>query len=101
MIPEKYFKDLDVIGKTLQRDPDATARVEGHADRRKKSSAGYNMKLSERRANAVVRYLNQKCGIEINRMKPVGYGFTWPKAANDPIEGNRENRRVEVYITRP
>ncbi len=101
VIPPEYFKDLDIIGKTLERDTGATARIEGHADRRKKSSAGYNMKLSERRARAVAQYLTERFGIAAERMETVGYGFNWPKAPNDPIEGNRENRRVEVYITKP
>ena len=53
----QYFDELDVIVKVLQRDPGATARVEGHADKRKTSKHDYNIRLSERRAKAVVDYL--------------------------------------------
>ena len=59
------------------------------------------MRLSERRAKSVADYLNKKFGITVNRMTAVGYGFTRPRAANDPIEGNQKNRRVEVYIRYP
>jgi outer membrane protein OmpA-like peptidoglycan-associated protein len=97
-IHAEYFGDLDKIGKVLSRDPKATARIEGHADKRKTSVAGYNLQLSERRAKAVAAYLNSKHGIAQGRMTPVGYGFTRPMAANDPINGNAKNRRVEVYI---
>ena len=45
--------DLEPVVKVLQRDPDATVRVEGHADKRAKSTREYNQRLSERRANAV------------------------------------------------
>ncbi len=101
IIPAEYFKDLDIIGKTLVREPESTARVEGHADRRKSSNEGYNMKLSERRARAVAQYLHDKWGIASERMDPVGYGFSWPKGPNDPVEGNKINRRVEIYIRNP
>jgi len=97
----EYFSDLNIIGKVLSREPKSTARIEGHADKRKTSVAKYNKKLSERRAKAVLDYLNTKFGIARNRMAPVGYGFTRPKAPNDPITGNQKNRRVEVYIRTP
>ena len=32
-------------------------------------------------------------------MEAVGYGFSRPKAPNDPVVGNPVNRRVEVYIS--
>jgi len=97
-IHSEYFADLDTIAKVLTRDPKATARIEGHADKRKRSSARHNMQLSERRAKAVVKYLNSKHGIAFSRMTPVGYGYSRPMAPNDPIIGNQKNRRVEVYI---
>ena len=51
-IKSPYFEDLDVVGKVLQRDPGATAVIEGHADQRKTSKRVYNQQLSERRAKA-------------------------------------------------
>ncbi len=98
ILKPQYFSQLDVIGKVLQRDPGATARIEGHADRLKKSVKEYNDKLSQRRAEAVLEYLAKQCGIEASRMKAVGYGFSRPKAANHPVNGNPVNRRTEIYI---
>jgi hypothetical protein len=43
-------------------------------------------------------YIRDKWRIKANRMRAVGYGFSRPKARNDPVKGNRLNRRVEVYI---
>lgn len=100
VIKPVYFGDLDKIAKVLLRDPNSTARIEGHADKRKTSVADYNVQLSERRARAVVDYLADKHGIARSRMKPVGYGFNRPVAPNDPVIGNIKNRRVEVYIRR-
>lgn len=94
----QYYHDLDVIVKVLQRDPAATARVEGHADKRKKSSPTYNQRLSERRARAVMEYLATVGGIERSRLTSVGYGFTRPVAPNDTETNMQKNRRTEIYI---
>jgi OOP family OmpA-OmpF porin len=98
ILKPEYFAQLDVIAKVLQRDPGATARVEGHADKLKKSVQAYNQKLSELRARSVVDYLVTKGDIDRSRLTPVGYGFSRPKAPNDATMGNPVNRRVEVYI---
>ena len=58
----------------------------------------HNRKLSKERASAVLQYLVDHGGIAASRMAAFGYGFDRPKAANDPLNGNPANRRVEVYI---
>jgi len=97
-IKSEYFDDLNVIAKVMQRNEGSSARIEGHADKLKRSSARYNRQLSKRRAQSVLTYLEQVGGIEGGRMKAVGYGFDRPKAPNDPKYGNPVNRRVEVYL---
>ena len=97
VIKPRYYNKLDILVKMLRRSPDSTAVIEGHADRKAKSDKVYNQKLSERRAKAVKRYLVSK-GIAGSRLKAVGYGFSRPKAPNNPKTGNPVNRRVEVYI---
>lgn len=94
----QYHKDLDVIIKVLQRDPEATARIEGHADKRPKSQHAYNMRLSERRARAVLEYIATAGGIDRSRLTAVGYGFTRPVAPNDNEANMQKNRRTEIYI---
>jgi OmpA-OmpF porin, OOP family len=98
VLKPEYFDKLDVIVKVLQRDPGATARVEGHADKRKTSDYQYNVKLSERRAKAVVDYLVEVGGIERVRLTYKGYGFTRPVVPNDTEENMQKNRRTEIYI---
>jgi outer membrane protein OmpA-like peptidoglycan-associated protein len=93
------YADLDVVLKVLLRDPGATARVEGHADQRPTSDRGYNLKLSRRRAKAVVDYLVD-AGVDAGRLTYEGYGFDRPLAPNDTEENMQKNRRVEVYIRR-
>lgn len=98
VIKPQYFDKLDVIVKVLQRDPGATARIEGHADKRKTSKHEYNVRLSERRAKAVVDYLVDVGGIDRSRLTFKGYGFTRPVAPNDTEENMQKNRRTEIYI---
>jgi outer membrane protein OmpA-like peptidoglycan-associated protein len=64
----------------------------GHTDA--KGGDSYNQGLSERRADAVKRFLSQKYGIEATYLVTVGYGKTQLKNAESPFSG--ENRRVQV-----
>lgn len=97
VIKPQYFKDLDQVVRVLTRNPQATAVIEGHADRRTRSSEKYNQDLSERRAQAVVSYMVGK-GVLDKKLTAVGYGFSRPKVQPDLVNGNPENRRVEIYI---
>ena len=92
------YDELDVVIKVLQRDPGATARIEGHADKRKTSKRDYNQKLSERRAKAVLNYIADIGGIDRSRLTSKGYGFDRPVAPNDTEVNMQKNRRTEVYI---
>lgn len=94
----EYHRDLDVVARVMRRSGISTAVVEGHADRLQKSKAAYNQSLSQRRAQAVVDYLAQQGGIGAGRLQARGFGFTRPRAPNDPVSGNALNRRVEIYI---
>lgn len=97
VIDPKYYASLDEVVKLLNDNPLATALIEGHTDRKKASSKSYNQKLSERRATAVADYFVKK-GIASKRLSTKGYGFTSPKVQPDLVNGNPENRRVEVYV---
>ncbi|MES2553113.1 MAG: OmpA family protein, partial [Pseudomonadota bacterium] len=69
--------------------------IGGHTDKRDTSSERYNLALSQRRAQAVSDYLASK-GVDAGRLTVIGYGFSQPIAANDPVKGNPLNRRVEI-----
>jgi adhesin transport system outer membrane protein len=86
---------LDNAIKTLKDWGDSGVEVAGHTDKRNTSKADYNQKLSEKRAKSVSDYL-AKHGIDAKRLTVKGYGFDKPVAENDPIEGNKANRRVEL-----
>lgn len=97
VIKPQYFNEIDQILRVLEMKPEAIALIEGHADRRLRSSASYNQDLSERRAHAVLSYMVGK-GIASSRLIAAGYGFSRPKVEPDLVNGNPENRRVEIYI---
>lgn len=86
---------LDNAIKTLKEWGDSGVEVAGHTDKRDTSKADYNQKLSEKRAKSVSDYLI-KHGIDAKRLTVKGYGFDIPVAENDPKEGNKTNRRVEL-----
>lgn len=71
-------------------------RIEGHTDDR--GSAEYNQSLSDRRANAVRRYLIERLGVAPSRLEARGYGESQPLAgvSQETDEGRAQNRRVEL-----
>jgi len=84
-------KIIDVMKKYAEM----SLEIHGHTDNVGEDE--YNMKLSERRASAVVSYLIQN-GIPSTRLEYKGFGSSKPIASNETEEGRQENRRVEVYI---
>jgi OOP family OmpA-OmpF porin len=84
---------IDQIVKLLKNNPDLNLTVEGHTDN--VGQAPYNKKLSEARARSVVGALAAQ-GIEVRRLKAVGYGPDKPIADNSTDSGRAQNRRVEL-----
>ncbi len=89
---------LDEAAQILQRHPNLTVNVNGYCDAI--ASVRYNLKLSQRRADAVVRYLEDK-GIAGDRLIPHGYGKSGYVATNRTAEGRAQNRRVELVPQQP
>ena len=84
---------LDEAATTLKANPNVTVNVNGYCDAI--GGENYNLKLSDRRADAVVDYL-VKAGIPSSQLIPHGYGKTDFVATNDTAEGRAQNRRVEL-----
>ncbi len=94
--------DLDALADFLHQYPDIEIELASHTDSR--GYTRYNNRLSQRRADNVVRYLMTK-GIGRERMLPVGHGETFLR--NHCSDGVRcsevehqYNRRTEVKITK-
>lgn len=98
-IKPQYRQEVAKVAEAMRDFPNATANIEGHASKNsKRSSAKYNQRLSEARANAVKSMLSNEFGIAPNRLSTVGYGFDRPIASNDTKEGQAQNRRVYATI---
>lgn len=94
-IKPEFQPMLDNAVQVMNLNPGLTIRIEGYTDNI--GSYDYNMKLSERRADAVRNRLIEM-GIDPARMTSQGFGYTDPIASNATEEGRAENRRV--YFSR-
>jgi OOP family OmpA-OmpF porin len=75
--------------------PSVTMHVVGHTDDR--GSIDDNQDLSERRADAVVRWLTDR-GVDPSRLSSEGRGELDPIATNETAAGLALNRRIQVFI---
>jgi OmpA-OmpF porin, OOP family len=88
---------LDEIATQAKNERGFVIEVRGFAS--SDGSTNLNDRLSERRADAVMRYLARQHEIPLRRIiLPLGYGELIPVADNATLEGRRQNRRVEVKI---
>jgi OmpA-OmpF porin, OOP family len=94
IIKKNSFKDVDNLVAVMKQYPDLNVTIEGHTDN--VGSAAYNKKLSQRRADAVKKYMVQKGGIAANRLIAKGFGLEKPIADNATKAGKAKNRRVEA-----
>ncbi|MBL8882364.1 MAG: OmpA family protein [Hyphomicrobium sp.] len=85
---------LDALGQALARADLKGNRIiiAGHTDRT--GSWSYNKDLSQRRAEAVAKYLSENYGLDPQNLYSVGYSYD--KLKNQSQPNNAENRRVEV-----
>lgn len=88
-------KLLDSIVEVLKSDPNAQIEVSGHTDKNGKEDK--NIRLSQRRAEAVKKYLVDK-GIKSNRIEAIGHGSSMPIADENTFDGQRKNRRIEFNV---
>ena len=96
---------LDQLVALLKENPNVTIELSAHTDY--KGSSEYNKRLSQRRAESVVKYLAEH-GIENDRLTPVGYGKEQPKLKayiktlkdDEQEQCNQLNRRTEFRVLR-
>jgi OmpA-OmpF porin, OOP family len=89
-------KALDNDGALLRDNPAIRVEIAGHTDSGGSEKA--NMIISEKRAQSVKKYLEDKFNIAGDRMVVKGYGTTRPIAEDKTNEGRAKNRRVELRI---
>jgi len=89
---------LDTLVQTLLDNPKINIELSSHTDQRGKDA--YNLKLSQRRAEAAVAYIVSK-GVSQSRITAKGYGETRPIVKDAKTEEEyQRNRRTEFKVTR-
>jgi OOP family OmpA-OmpF porin len=97
VIKPSSFEYLDKLAQVLIAEPTWKLQIVGHTDNVGKDS--YNLELSNKRANAVKKYLISK-SIPETLITSIGKGETMPIADNKTVEGRFKNRRVEFAIVK-
>ncbi len=96
VIRTSSYPSLNSLAALLVKKPSYGLKIEGHTDN--VGSDEKNMILSQKRADAVKKYLANK-GVNTTYLDAYGYGETKPIATNDTPQGRQKNRRVEMTIT--
>jgi outer membrane protein OmpA-like peptidoglycan-associated protein len=95
VVKDQYYPILDEGIAALAKHAEKSVAVEGYT-----CSIGaedYNLRLSEKRAEAVKAYMVEK-GIAAERLSTMGYGEANPVADNETRQGREMNRRVEFKV---
>jgi len=96
LLPDETSK-LDEVASQAKTEKAYMIEITGFASAEGK--ADLNRRLSQQRADAVIRYLAENHAIPLRRIiTPFGYGTLNPVADNATREGREQNRRVEVRV---
>jgi OOP family OmpA-OmpF porin len=87
---------LDQIASQIRDRGNFILEIQGFAD--STGSDAYNNRLTQRRADAVRRYLAEQHNIPLFRMHILGFGEVRAVADNATREGRAQNRRVEIRL---
>lgn len=87
--------NLSNLAASLRKYPNTQLLIVGHSDA--SGASDYNQALSQRRADAALRFLGQQ-SIGAGRIAASGRGESEPIATNDTEAGRQSNRRIEIAI---
>ncbi len=90
-------RTMTAIAAIMSDYPGVHVQVDGHTDNVGNPDA--NLKLSEDRADAIVKYLVAKKGVDAKRLSAKGFGDSKPIADNKTKKGQAKNRRVDFTVT--
>lgn len=89
-------KVLDELGKALKENSSLKISITGHTD--SDGNEKDNLKLSEKRAEAVANYFASNYGIAKSRLETSGKGEFEPLTETNSEEDKKQNRRVEFVV---
>lgn len=91
----RSYPALDEVAAILLKHPKLRLEINGYTDN--SGSVKANLDISQKRADAVKKYLNEK-GIAVDRLPAKGHGPANPIADNGTEAGRVKNRRVELKL---
>ncbi|MEX0899772.1 MAG: OmpA family protein [Gammaproteobacteria bacterium] len=94
-IDPAYHGELRKVANFLNANPSVTATIEGHAGN---STPSKSMEVSRLRAQNVANYLVTQFGVPRSRLGTEGFGEERRFAYNTTLEGQQENRRVNIIL---
>jgi outer membrane protein OmpA-like peptidoglycan-associated protein len=95
-IKPRFMDVLDSVSLVVKEFNQTLIDIVGHTD--STGDAGYNMRLSQRRADSVGSYLI-RTGVNRDRVATGGQGESYPVASNNTAAGRQQNRRVEITLS--
>lgn len=98
-LDKQYMDTLDEIANSVMQNPDAIVVLEGRTD--STGSKDYNLKLGERRVEAVRHYLVVEKSVPVYRIHDISFGAEKPVAENNTREGREKNRAVVMTVMVP
>jgi OOP family OmpA-OmpF porin len=98
-IKPQYADNLRRLANYLKANPSVTATVEGHTANM--ATEELAMEVSQRRAQSVVNYLVDNLGVPRSQLSTAAFGETRRFAYNTSLDGQQENRRVNIIINYP
>ncbi len=96
-VKAEYSGDLRKVADFMKENPTVTATVEGHTGNLQ-GTPELAMEISQRRAQNVANSLADNFGVARSRLAAEGFGQTRRFAYNTSLEGQQENRRVNVIF---
>ena len=86
---------IDEIVDAMMSRPRLRLEIQGHTDN--VGTIEYNQRLSENRANAVYAALIER-GVDVGRLRYIGFGMSRPIATNDTEDNRAKNRRTNFVV---
>jgi len=95
-IKPKFFNHIQKVALFMKTYPYSKATIEAHTD--SSGDSAYNLKLSQKRADNVRKYLIDNFQIPKERIIAIGYGEARPIYDNKTLNGRKKNRRATAII---
>jgi outer membrane protein OmpA-like peptidoglycan-associated protein len=98
-LDKQYLPDIDQVADAVLQNADAMVILEGRTD--STGNKDYNVRLAERRIEAVRRYLAVEKGVPVYRIHEISFGAEKPIAENETRGGREKNRAVTLTVMIP